>query len=48
MTPTLALDDFLTEARQSVARQDCDCEIEHLIAVDDRHVVLPQTRSRGG
>lgn len=47
VTPTLALDDFLTEARQSVARQDSDCEIEHLIAVDDRHVVLPSDEITG-
>lgn len=47
VTPTLALDDFLTEARQSVARQDCDCEIEHLIAVDDHYVVLPPDAMTG-
>ncbi|WP_324699481.1 glycosyltransferase family 2 protein [Novosphingobium sp. RL4] len=47
VTPTLALDDFLAEARQSVARQDSGIEIEHLIVVDDRQAVLPADDRHG-
>lgn len=41
VTPTLALDDFLIEARASVARQAAGIAIEHIIVVDDPAVPLP-------
>lgn len=41
VTPTLALDDFLMEARASVMRQTADVAIEHVIVVDDGDVPLP-------
>ena len=47
VTPTLALDAFLAEARASVARQVTPVAIQHLIVVDDSATPLPPDESRG-
>lgn len=41
VTPTLALDEFLKDARASVARQAKHISIEHVIVVDDPDASLP-------
>lgn len=47
VTPTLALDEFLREARASVARQAREIAIEHIIVVDDRDAPLPPDATEG-
>lgn len=47
VTPTLALDEVLSEARASVKRQYAHVTIEHIIVVDDPDAVLPPDSQSG-
>ncbi len=47
VTPTLALDEVLSEARASVKRQYAHVTIEHIIVVDDPDAVLPPGSQSG-